>query len=104
MTQIKWKITNVAINVIRFFLYKKPRDYDIYLASTYYGTLKENNTIEEFSGLTFYFVHSRFYNTFLSMPEDKHLDRALRKKGKFIVCNPFTVIQYNGFSDNKKQY
>jgi hypothetical protein len=33
-----------------------------------------------------------------------NFDRALRNKGKFIVCNPFIAIQHNGFSDNVKRF
>ena len=87
-----------------FFLNKKPVDYDIYLSSVYQGLLKEDNTIEDFSGLTFYIVNQRFYDTFLSTSENMNLDRALRNKGKYIVCNPFAVIQCNGYSDNTKKF
>jgi len=88
----------------QFFLNRKPENYDIYLGGIYYGTLKENNMVNDFSGLTFYIVNEKFYDKFLSTPEQKHLDIELRDQGKFIVCNPFTVIQHNGFSDNRKQY
>ena len=87
-----------------FFLSNKPFDYDIYLSSTYHGLIKGDNTIKDFSGLTFYMVSQRFYNTFLTASENMNLDRALRKKGKYIVCNPFTVIQRNGYSDNVKKF
>lgn len=46
----------------------------------------------------------KFYNIFLSLPEEKDIDRSLAHKGKFIVCNPFVAIQQNGFSDNQKKY
>jgi len=84
----------------KFFLSIKPNDYDIYLSSIYHGSLNEDNTVNDFTGLTFYIVNERFYDRFLSVPEEQHLDRALKNKGKFVVCNPFTVIQHNGFSNN----
>jgi len=93
-----------AAGSFRFFLDNKPADYDIYLASIYYGTIKEDNTVDDFSALTFYMVNRRFYSIFLAMPENQHLDRALRRTGKFVVCNPFTVIQHDGYSDNMKQH
>ena len=88
----------------KYFLENKPSDYDIYLSSIYFGEITDGNIVEDFSGLTFYIIHKRFFDTFLSMTEHDNLDRSLRKKGKYIVCNPFTVIQQNGFSDNKKEY
>jgi hypothetical protein len=60
--------------------------------------------VDDFSGLTFYMISERFYDIFLSIPEHDNLDRSLRNKGEFVVCNPFTVIQYDGFSDNAKKY
>lgn len=86
-----------------FFISNKPSDYDLYLASIYFGVVKNDNSVDDFSGLTFYMVNERFYQRFLSAPEYDNLDRSLRGTGKFIVCDPFTVIQYDGFSDNLKE-
>ncbi|MGB3946340.1 MAG: hypothetical protein WBM13_00025 [Bacteroidia bacterium] len=90
-------------NAFKFFLANVPSDYDIYLGGIYYGRLKSDNTVEDFSGLTLYMVNERFYDTFLSVSENVHLDRALRNKGRFVVCNPLVVVQHNGFSDNVKE-
>ena len=87
-----------------FFLENKPSDYDLYLGGVYFGKLMSNNTVEDFSGLTCYAVHARFYDKFLSIPENIHLDRALKGFGKYVVCNPFAVIQHNGFSDNTNTF
>ena len=87
----------------QFFINNKPLDYDIYLGGIFDGEIKKDNTVDDFSGLTLYLINERFYNIFLSMPENHNLDRALRNKGKFLVCNPFVVFQHNGFSDNVKQ-
>ncbi len=86
-----------------FYLKNKPKDFDIYLSGIYFGELNPDNVVKDFSGLTFYIINQRFFDIFLSMPENVNLDRSLKNKGKFIVCNPFTVIQYNGFSDNVKR-
>ncbi len=87
-----------------FFLTQKPLDFDIYLASIYMGNISEENIVKDFSGLTFYIVSNKFYDKFLQVPEHDNLDRMLCNRGKFVVCNPFTVIQQNGYSDNKKMY
>jgi hypothetical protein len=84
-----------------YFLDNKPKDYDLYLSMIYLGEPDENNEVKDFTGLTMYCVHERFYDTFLNTPYDDHLDRLLSKtEGKFVVCNPFVAKQTNGFSSN----
>lgn len=87
----------------QYFLDNEPEDYDLYLASVYTGHIDEKNETKDFSGLTLYMVSQKFYPTFLALNELNHIDRSLFKKGKFVVCNPFAAIQYNGLSDNKKR-
>ena len=87
-----------------FFLKSKPKDFDIYLSGIYFGELSVDNIVKDFSGLTCYIINQRFFKTFLSLPENDNIDRCLKNKGTFVVCNPFTVIQYNGFSDNVKRH
>lgn len=87
-----------------FFLKNEPKEYDLYLGGISYGNIDKDNSVKDFSGLTLYKIKNSFYNFFLDLPEDKDIDRALANKGKFIVCNPFVAIQYNGYSDNKKAY
>ena len=87
-----------------YFLKNKPKNFDLYLASIYLEKIRDDNTVDDFSGLTFYIVKEKYYNSFLSMPEHDNLDRLLKGSGKFFVCNPFTVIQQNGVSDNSRQY
>ncbi len=90
-------------NSWNYFLQNKPADYDLYLSMIYLGQPDENNIVKDFTGLTLYCIHSRFYDKFLSVDPNEHidhLDRALRGLGKFVVCNPFTFIQYNGRSSN----
>jgi hypothetical protein len=54
--------------------------------------------------MTCYTIHQNFYNTFLSTPDEEHIDAALANKGKYVVCNPFTVRQHNGWSSNSRQH
>lgn len=87
------------------FLYSEPQDYDLYLAGVFLGELDANNEVKKFTGLTLYMVRNRYYDTFLSAEENEHLDIALcYKGGKFIVCNPFSVRQHNGYSFNEKRH
>ncbi len=48
--------------------------------------------VDDFAGIILYLINEKFYDVLLSIPEEHHLDRELRNKGKFIVCNPFTVV------------
>ena len=62
-----------------------------------------DRTVKRFAGLTLYVVHQRFYETFLQLPDDKHLDQALDNKGKYVVCDPMIITQHDGYSDNHKK-
>ena len=87
-----------------YFIINEPKDYDLYLGGITYGKINTDNSVKDFAGTHFYKIHQRFYKTFLSLPEEKDIDRSLAHKGKFIVCNPFVAIQQNGYSDNQKKY
>lgn len=86
------------------FMINKPKLYDLYLGGISYGNLKEDKTVEDFAGLLLYMVHERFYRTFLSINEKQHIDRGLRDKGRYIVCDPQPAIEQDGHSDNWNQY
>ena len=86
-----------------YYLENKPKKFDIYLGGIYLGEIDEENKVKSFSGLHCYIVHSRFYDKFLSVPDDEHLDRILANMGEYYVSNPFTSIQYNGKSSQTKQ-
>lgn len=84
----------------QYFLKNKPRDYDIYLGGIFLGDPDENWIVKKFTGLTLYSVHERFYDTFLSVDPEEHIDVALNGLGRFVVCQPFVVTQHDGFSSN----
>lgn len=88
---------------MELFELNKPEDYDLYLASIYWGRIDGDNIVKDFAGLTLYCCHSRFYDKFLSIEPKKNrsIDRAMAQLGgKYVVCNPFTVIQHETPSDN----
>lgn len=87
-------------NSWRYFLDNKPTSYDLYLSMVYTGDMGENNRVKSFTGMTLYSVHSRFYDKFLSVDPNEHIDRALAGLGDYHVCDPFTFIQRNGWSSN----
>lgn len=83
-----------------YFLKQKPKDFDIYLGGIFLGDPDENGILKNFTGLTLYIVAKRFYETFLSVDPEEHIDVALNGLGRFVVCQPFVVTQYDGFSSN----
>ena len=87
-----------------FFLNRIPTSFDLYLAGIIYGKIKNDNSVDDYSGTMLYLVNEKFYDQFLSLSEEKHLDRVMASKGKFIVCNPMAAIQHNGYSNNSKRY
>ncbi len=87
----------------KYFIDNIPDDWDLYMGCIYHGEIKPDNTVRDFSSLTLYIIHERFYDKFLSAPENIHLDRALAGLGKFVVCNPFVCKQIDGYSDNSKK-
>ncbi len=93
-----------APGAFTYFLNHTPERYDLYLGGIYYGKIKTDNAVAEFAGLMLYRIHQRFYDTFLSLPEESDIDRELGGKGLFYVCNPFIALQHDGYSDNKKKF
>ena len=82
----------------KYFLSKKPKDFDLYLGGIYRGEIKDGKTTD-FSSLHLYIISQKFYDTFLGIDENKHLDTELAGKGDYHVCYPFAAVQYSGFSD-----
>lgn len=88
----------------RYFLNQKPKYFDIYLSGIYMGEILPGNVVKNFCGFHCYIVHQRFYDTFLSTEEDAHIDQALAGLGKYVVCEPFAFVQYEGVSSNTGKF
>lgn len=88
----------------KYFIEHIPTDFDIWLAGISCGIIKADRTVRDFCGLHLYIVHERFYNQFLGVSVELHLDRGLAGKGKYMVCDPFCAIQHDGHSDNKNLF
>lgn len=78
--------------------------WDIYLAGTYGLDRPVRNPIARINGLQCYIVHNRFYDTFLAVPDDKHIDVALDNLGLYYVEYPFIALQCKGWSSNSKAF
>lgn len=94
----------------KYFLRDMPEDFDIYLAGQYMHNMEPFRTNSLFShhhsvntivGFHCYIVKARYYEQFLSVPDDGHVD-CLQTGGTYRVCYPFAAIQRPGWSANAK--
>jgi len=92
------------------FLYNIPKDFDLYLGGCYglrqltYQRIASHEgpvEIHNFAGLHCYIINESYYDKFLSLPENKHIDDQ-PGMGRFYVCSPFVALQHPGFSSNHK--
>lgn len=93
-------------NSLEYFVDKMPRYFDIYFGMIYTGVIQDGRITHGFSGLQFYCIHQRFYETFLSAPANKHLDIWLGGRChefNYQVCDPFICGACDGYSDNFKR-
>lgn len=108
----QWPCVTIAEDDIKFthenswnyYVSQLPSDYDLFLSMCFLGQPDENNIVKDFTGMTLYTVHERFYDSFLSVPDDDHIDRLLGGLGKYVVCNPFVATQYDGISANTGKF
>lgn len=101
-----------APNGWQYFLENKPAEFDLYLGGAYnlneaaYRRIREKNgpvEIHNFAGLHCYIINENYYNKFLSMPTNKHIDDQ-PGMGRFFVCAPFAALQHPGWSANARQH
>lgn len=94
-------------NSFNYFISQIPESYDIFSGLVYSASMEGNRIMNGGSGMTsLYVVDRRFYDFFLSMNINNHVDRELgltAYKHEYYVCQPMPVIQRGGFSINKKQ-
>ncbi len=82
-----------------YFIKSVPETYDLFLACTYIVPISNN----KICGFHLYIVNSKYYDTFLSVPDNVHIDTYQDEmKGDFKFCYPFPAIQRAGWSFNNK--
>lgn len=89
----------------KYFVDNMPNDYDLFLGMVYVADVVDNRITSVFSGMTIYFVNSRFYDFFLSIPDDVHIDRHLGLTAnihKYMVSDQYIAEQDGSKSDNTK--
>lgn len=88
---------------MKYFLENMPSYFDMYIASYYSGLETYDHRIERYRGNTLVVVHSKFYDKFLALPEDKNIDSALDFQGEYFVSPLFCALQIPGYSDQMKK-
>lgn len=91
-----------------YFLNSKPTEFDIYLGGTYLIDNPDSYKpprikVKEHVGNQCIVVAERYYDTFLSVPNQAHIDTVHRGLGEFYVCFPFIALQRPGYSSNHKE-
>lgn len=92
-----------ALGALDYFLNQQPADFDLFLGGIIWGEIKCDHTVEDFAGAMLYLANARFYDTILTLPEDKDYDRAMAGRGKFVVCHPMVASEHVGFSDHHQR-
>lgn len=93
----------------QYFLQNMPAEFDLYLGGVYdldqeakRNPRETTIKIKKFTGLHCYIIRARYYNRFLAIPEEAHIDVAQDGKGDFFVCFPFAALQHPGWSANNR--
>lgn len=95
-----------SLNSWKYFLEKKPKDFDLYLGGIYTGHPHFNdvpNLLYSFTGFHLYIIRKKFYDTFISVPETSSIDALLSGMGAYFLCNPMVAKQRNGYSFHRKK-
>lgn len=83
----------------KYFLNLMPEEFDLYLSCTYIVPKEQKQLV----GFHCYVVHEKFYDKFLSVPDDVHIDTAISGMGgDFKFAYPFPCLQREGWSANNK--
>lgn len=89
--------TFTSPNAWKFFLENKPKSFDLYL----WGSLIVPISNHCVCGFQLYIISEKFYDRFLSVPNNLHIDNAMDDlKGDYHFCYPFPCLQRPGFSVN----
>lgn len=83
----------------KYFLENKPETFDLYLWGSYIVPLSNNCVC----GFQLYIIAEKFYDQFLSVPADIHIDYSMDSlKGDYRFCYPFSALQRSCFSANNR--
>lgn len=88
-----------------YFIENKPDLFDLYIGGNY---LCDNRIekkppllkVSEYVGNQLIIISKKYYDVFLSVPNNQHIDTAQKGLGEFYVCYPFVALQRPGRSAN----
>lgn len=88
-----------------YFLKSKPVYFDIYIGGNYLINDPDKYEpplvkVNEYVGNQLIVVSEKYYDTFLSVPDNAHIDVAQSGLGDFYVCFPMVALQRPGYSAN----
>lgn len=89
----------------QYFLNNKPDNFDVYISGSYLIDAPEKwepplVKVSCWVGNHLIIVHEKYYDRFLSVPDNYHIDTAQGGFGDFYLCFPFAALQRPGFSAN----
>lgn len=91
-----------ALGAWDYFLKQMPETFDLYLGTSYSLHEYPNGKVDKlFDSMILYVISARFYDEFLELSEENHLDRqlsALVDKKDFRICLPYVCKQIDGYS------
>lgn len=94
-------------NSYNYFLSQIPESYDLFCGLVYSAEMQGDRVMNGASGImTLFVVNERFYDFFLSMDTNNHVDREAGLtafKHEYYVCQPMMVEQRGGYSHNLRQ-
>lgn len=89
--------TFTSPNAWKFFLDNKPQSFDLYLWGSYIQPISN----KKICGFQLFIISSKFYDAFLSVPKNNHIDTAMDNiDGDYHFCYPYPALQRAGFSAN----
>lgn len=88
-----------------YFLQNKPAHYSIYIGGNYLINEPEKYTtphykLNQYVGNQLIIVSEGYYDRFLSVPDNLHIDMAQKDMGEFYACFPMIALQRPGHSAN----
>lgn len=94
----------LAPGAFDYYIQNKPMEYDLWLGGISNRLKIQDGYMTDFRGMTLYTVHERFYDTFLSVPENVNIDAGLKGLGKYYLCDKIVCSQRAGYSYHKKRH
>lgn len=92
-------LTFTCPNAWDYFIGNKPEKFHLWLWGSYITPISNNQVC----GFQLYVVAEKFYDRFLSVPKNQHIDTYMNElNGDYKFCYPFPALQRSGFSANNR--